>query len=77
MLSCCFCLAFPAQAMSLSEPYSKLLKGGYIRDYIGDYYRGYQGGYIRDYIGDYYRGLLIQGDTRSCGHDAPDPTCVL
>ena len=21
------------------------LKGGYIRDYIGDYYRGYEGGY--------------------------------
>ena len=25
----------------LYEPYSKLLKGGYIGDYIGDYYRGY------------------------------------
>ena len=23
------------------EPWSKLLKGGYIRDYMGDYYRGY------------------------------------
>ena len=22
------------------EPYSKLLKGGYIGDYIGEYYRG-------------------------------------
>ena len=24
---------------------SKLLKGGYIGDYIWDYYRGYKGGY--------------------------------
>ena len=26
------------------EPESKLLKGGYMGDYIGNYYRGYLGG---------------------------------
>ena len=25
----------------ICEPESKLLKGGYRRDYLGDYYRGY------------------------------------
>ena len=29
--------------MSLYEPWSKLLKGGYVGDYIGDYYRRYKG----------------------------------
>ena len=36
---------YTLQELKSYEPSSELLKGGHIRDYIGDYYRGYQGGY--------------------------------
>ena len=50
-----------AAALSTRESHtyelqSKLPKGGYIGDYIGNYYRVLKGGYIGDYIGKCYRG---------------------